>query len=285
MNDYKRIERAIVFIEEHALEQPSLADIARHIGISEFHFQRMFKRWAGISPKRFVQYLTAKRCGDLLRNEDSVLDAALDAGLSGSNRLHELMVNVYAMTPQSYRNQGQSIQIEYGWHPTPFGYCLLATTEMGVCWLSFHDDQSGIHELKSEWQAASFVENSKVTGNIVRQIFEGIYHEPQKIMLHVKGTNLQIRVWEALLGIESANDASYSEIARQVDRPQAVRAVASAVARNPVSFVIPCHRVIRKSGALGGYRWGLARKQVLRAWESAQGFASESKLDQAVNLD
>lgn len=270
MDNYKRIERAIEFIEDHALDQPSLQDIASHVGLSEFHFQRLFKQWAGISPKRYVQYLTAKVCGDLLRGQASVFDVALDAGLSGSGRLHELMVNVYAMSALEYRKHGHSLQIEYGWHHTPFGICLLACTDKGVCWLSFHDRENGLDELKKQWQAASFVENRKSTGSIVKQIFEHVFDEPQSIMVHVRGTNLQIRVWEALVNIPPAEHVSYSQVATSVNHPSAVRAVASAVGRNPVSYIIPCHRVIRRSGGLGGYRWGLSRKKVMQAWESAQ---------------
>lgn len=281
MNHYKRIERAIVYIEKHALEQPSLSDIAEHVGLSEFHFQRQFKRWAGISPKRFVQYLTAKHSGHLLRDAGSTLDVALDTGLSGSNRLHDLMVNVYAMTPEAYRKQGQFTQVEYGWHDTPFGVCLLGLTDKGVCWLSFHDDYTGLEELKTEWQAASFQENFESTGQIVKKIFTDAFEKPRTLMLHVKGTNLQIRVWEALLSIPPAQLVTYSQIAKHIEHPSAVRAVGSAVGRNPVSYVIPCHRVIRKSGALGGYRWGMARKQVLQAWESAQAMGSDSEQRQS----
>jgi len=269
MNDYKRIERAILFIEAHATEQPSLAVIAQHVGLSEGHFQRLFKRWAGISPKRFLQYLTAQHSAQLLRSAGSTLDIALQCGLSGSNRLHDLIVNIYAMSPKAYRQQGHSIHIEYGWHNTPFGLCLLGTTEKGVCWLSFHDKKTGLELLKHEWQAASLVENASATRHHVNALFEPVEHKPQTVLLHVKGTNLQIRVWEALLNIPPTESATYSQIAAAVNRPRAVRAVASAVGHNLVAYVIPCHRVIRKSGALGGYRWGLARKQVMQAWECA----------------
>ena len=278
MNQYKRIERAIVFIHKHVEQQPTLAEIANHIGLSEYHFQRQFKTWAGISPKRYLQYLTAQHCGQLLRGCGSELDVALDTGLSGSSRLHDLIVNVYAMTPQAYRKYGQFIRIRYGWHQTPFGHCLIGLTDKGVCWLSFHDDRSGLKELKHQWQAASFEEQADDTGVIIDQIFAKATQAPQTVMLHVKGTNLQIRVWEALLKIPAAQITTYSQMANEIGQPRAVRAVASAVGRNPVSFVIPCHRVIRKSGALGGYRWGLARKQVLHAWEQAQ--AIDARLDQ-----
>lgn len=277
MNDYKRIERAILFIEQNALEQPSLQDIANHVGLSEFHFQRLFKRWAGISPKRFVQYLTAQQCRVLLRGPESSLDVALDCGLSGPSRLHDLIVNIYAMTPEEYRRGGQSIVIEYGWHQTPFGWCLLAITDKGVCWMSFHDDRSGLEQLRKEWSAAAFHENPDATHEVAQRIFAGVREQPQSVMVHVKGTNLQVRVWEALLNIPRHDFATYSQIATNANHPRAVRAVASAVGRNMVAYVIPCHRVLRKSGALGGYRWGLPRKAVMNAWESAQLMHTESR--------
>ncbi len=271
-SNYQYIKNAILFIEDHVRQQPSLQEVADHVGLSMFHFQRLFTYWAGISPKRFMQYLTAQHCGNLLRKPSSALDTALDAGLSGPARLHELMVNVYAMTPEQYRRQGHSIKIEYGWQLTPFGFCLLARTKKGICWLSFHDrkDNDELAELSAFWPAASLEENANATGEIVKQIFERIYDQPQSISVHVKGTNLQIRVWEALLKIPLAESVSYSQVAIDVKHPRAVRAVASAVGRNPIGYIIPCHRVIRRSGALGGYRGGLPRKQVMQAWETAQ---------------
>ena len=270
MNDYNRIERSIHYLEEHFSEQPSLKQVASHVGLSEYHFQRLFKRWAGISPKRFVQYLTAQYSSALLRNSNPVLDVSLDSGLSSSSRLHELMVNIFAMTPEQYRKYGDSLSIDYGWHSTPFGICLAAATDKGLCWLSFHDDESGLSELRSEWNAAQFSENPCRTESIIKQAFSSEDDTNGSVILHVKGTNLQIRVWEALLKIPAGEVVSYSQIARNVDHPKAVRAVASAVGRNAISYLIPCHRVIRNTGALGGYRWGLTRKKAILAWEAAR---------------
>ena len=270
MNDYNRIERSIHYLEEHFSEQPSLKQVASHVGLSEYHFQRLFKRWAGISPKRFVQYLTAQYSSALLRNSKPVLDVSMDSGLSSSSRLHELMVNIYAMTPEQYRKHGASLSIDYGWYLTPFGTCLAAATEKGLCWLSFHDDESGLSELRSEWNAARLIENPCRTESIIKRAFSSEGDTNSSVMLHVKGTNLQIRVWEALLKIPAGEVVSYSQIARNVDHPKAVRAVASAVGRNAISYLIPCHRVIRNTGALGGYRWGLTRKKAILAWEAAR---------------
>ena len=272
MNDYQKIEQSIRYLEHNYVYQPTLSEIAEHVGLSEFHFQRLFKRWAGISPKRFVQYLSAQLSGQLLRESNGTLDVSLDSGLSGPSRLHDLMVNVYAMTPKEYRDYGETLIIEYGWHKTAFGQCLAAVTEKGLCWLSFHngDDEEGFHELQNEWPAASFVANAEKTKPIVDLIFRTEESDGNQILLHLKGTNLQIRVWEALLTIPPGDIVSYSQLAEMVDRPAAVRAVASAVGRNAISYVIPCHRVLRKSGNIGGYRWGTSRKRAMLAWDDAR---------------
>lgn len=269
MNDYEKIECAIHYLEENFADQPSLKQIANHIGLSEFHFQRVFKRWAGISPKRFVQYLTAQYSGALLRDSNSILNASLDAGLTSSSRLHDLIVNVYAMTPEEYKKFGKTVVVSYGWHVTPFGICLAAVTQRGLCWLSFHNQQSGLEDLHKEWRSATFTKNQSKTKKTVDQIFNMNGARTAPILLHLKGTNLQIRVWEALLKIPQGEIVSYSQVAQHVGNPKAVRAVASAVGRNSVSYVIPCHRVIRNTGALGGYRWGLRRKQAMLTWDAA----------------
>ena len=268
--DYQKIAASISYLDKHFAEQPSLKQIADHAGLSEFHFQRLFKRWAGITPKRFVQCLTAQYAGALLKQESSVLDASLEAGLSSTSRLHELFVNVYAMTPSEFRNQGQRLTIRYGCHETPFGFCLIGMTERGICWMSFTDGESQVKQLKAEWHGAELVESIADTAAVVERVFSRPRPTDEPFSLHLKGTNLQIRVWEALLKIPFGAVVSYSNVAKAVQRPDAVRAVASAVGRNPVSYIVPCHRVIRLSGALGGYGWGLTRKKAMLAWEQAQ---------------
>lgn len=270
IEDYRRIEKAILYIEERFPEQPSLKQIATHTGLSEYHFQRLFTRWAGISPKRFVQYLTAQFAGELLQQRGSLLDVSMDAGLSSTSRLHDLMVNVFAMTPDEYRRHGQGIIIFYGWHDSPFGHCLIGITARGVCWLDFYESIEDIQSMRSVWQGAHFIEDPKSTEPVAEYVFADSVRDDVALNLHIKGTNLQIRVWEALLRIPFGGITSYSDIAATVDHPRAVRAVASAIGNNPIAYVIPCHRVIRRSGALGGYASGLARKQALLAWEAAR---------------
>lgn len=273
ISDYERIERAIHYLEANYRQQPDLKQLARGAGLSEFHFQRLFRRWAGISPKRFVQYLTAGHAVQVLRKSCTNLDAAHDAGLSGGGRLHDLLVNIHAVTPGELKRAGEGLTIQYGFHPSPFGECLIGMTARGVCHLGFLQPANrrvAVAELASEWPRACLVETPRVTAPLARRLFtRGNGHAPG-IDLHVRGTNFQIKVWEALLRIPSGITLSYEELARQIHAPSATRAVASAVAHNPVGWLIPCHRVIRKSGALGGYRWGESRKKILLAWEAAK---------------
>jgi len=271
--DYTRIERAIRYLEQNYQQQPGLKELARGAGLSEFHFQRLFRRWAGISPKRFVQFLTAGHAVRMLRESRTNLEAAYDAGLSGGGRLHDLLVNFHAATPGELKRAGAGMTIQYGIHPSPFGECLIAVTARGVCHLGFMpaaDRRAVLAELTAEWPRARLEAAPRVTAPVARRLFTRGNGKAPGIGLHVRGTNFQIKVWEALLRIPPGCVASYEAIARRIHAPRAVRAVANAVAHNPVAWLIPCHRVIRKSGALGGYRWGATRKKVLLAWEAAQ---------------
>jgi AraC family transcriptional regulator of adaptative response/methylated-DNA-[protein]-cysteine methyltransferase len=271
--DYERIERAIRYLEKNYRRQPDLKELARGAGLSEFHFQRLFRRWAGISPKRFVQYLTAGHAVRMLCESRTNLDAAFDAGLSGSGRLHDLLVNFHAVTPGELKRAGAGLTIQYGFHPSPFGECLIAVTARGVCHLGFvppEGQRAALAELTADWPRARFEDAPRATAPIARRLFaRGNGHSPE-IDLHVPGTNFQIKVWEALLRIPPGSVVSYEDIAQRIRAPRAVRAVANAVAHNPVAWLIPCHRVIRKSGAMGGYRWGETRKKALLAWEAAR---------------
>ena len=271
--DYERIERAIRYLEENYRQQPNLKALAQGAGLSEFHFQRLFRRWAGISPKRFLQYLTAGYAVRMLRAAHTNLEVAYDAGLSGGGRLHDLLINLHAVTPGELKRAGAGLTIHYGFHASPFGECLIAVTTRGVCHLSFlsmEDRQAALTELAAEWPRAHIEEAPRVTAPLARQLFTRVNGHAPGIDLHVRGTNFQIKVWEALLRIPPGGVVSYEDLARHIHAPRAVRAVANAVAHNPVAWLIPCHRVIRKSGALGGYRWGETRKKVLLAWEAAQ---------------
>lgn len=272
-SDYRRIEKAITYLEEHALEQPSLNDVAEHINLSSYHFQRLFKSWAGVSPRRFLQYLTVENAKKLLRESSSVLETALDVGLSGPGRLHNLFVSVEAMTQGEFKDQGKDLIINYGFHPTPFGECLLAVTARGICHLSFIDPDTRplvLDVFRANWKESTLVENQESGREIVEQIFtqtRGKKQTPLKILL--KGTNFQIKVWEALLKIPEGTIVSYASLANQVGRPKAHRAVGTAVGHNPVGYLIPCHRVLRANGEIGGYHWGTARKRAILAREAA----------------
>jgi AraC family transcriptional regulator of adaptative response/methylated-DNA-[protein]-cysteine methyltransferase len=272
--DYRRIEKAIEFLAENYHQQPSLEEVARSVNLSEFHFQRLFRRWAGISPKRLVQFLTLEHAKQMLEESRSVLDAAYDAGLSSPSRLHDLFVTAEAMTPGEFKAKGAGLEISYGFHPSPFGECLLAVTERGICGLGFVGEggrEQTLEDFKRRWPAAQFQENPEKTGSYIDGIFTAKKRNgahPVKLLL--MGTNFQIKVWEALLRIPPGSVACYEDLARQVGKPSAARAVGSAVGRNPISFLIPCHRAIRKMGITGDYHWGAVRKKAILAWEAAR---------------
>lgn len=272
--DYERVERAIRYLETHFREQPGLADVARASGLSAFHFQRLFTRWAGISPKRFLQFLTAEYARGLLRESPGVLDAAFEAGLSGPGRLHDLIVSVHAATPGEVKARGAGLTIRYGVHPSPFGDCFIAITGKGICTFSFlagRGAAEAIGRLRNEWPEAKRIADPKTTGDTMKRIFDSS-KKGNATPLHafVKGTNFQVKVWEALVRIPPGFAVSYEDVASRIGDPKAVRAVGTAVGRNPVAFLIPCHRVIRKTGAFGYYGGGTARKMALLAWEGAK---------------
>lgn len=271
VTDYARVERAIQYLETHRLTQPSLSDVAHHVGLSEHHFQRLFRRWAGVSPKRFVQYLTAEHAKELLRSGSSVLDTTFEAGLSGPGRLHDLMVSVEAMTPGEYKRQGKGLTIRYGFHPTPFGEALVAITDRGVCELAFVDESdrtTALATCRERWALSNLIPDDAATLSTVSQIFD---RRPADgpIPLHVRGTNFQLRVWEALLRVPLGTATTYGAIADAIGRPRAFRAVGNAVARNTIGYLIPCHRALRRTGSFDAYRWGRTRKRAILAWESA----------------
>jgi AraC family transcriptional regulator of adaptative response/methylated-DNA-[protein]-cysteine methyltransferase len=270
MSDYERAARALTYLETHFEDQPSLAQTAAAVGLSPCHFQRLFRRWVGISPKRFVQNLTLNNAQRELRKGRSLLDTALAVGLSGPGRLHDLFVTLQGMTPAQYRNHGRQMDISYGVHPTPFGICLIGVTERGICWLSFGESKSdaGTAQMEQTWAASTFRRSQVLTGGYVKKIFPGagaLPNDPLPVL--VQGSEFQLRVWRALLGIPLGATASYGDLAKTVKVPHASRAVGTAVGRNPVSFLIPCHRVIRANGETGQYRWGSPRKKAMLRWE------------------
>ena len=273
-DDYRRIEKAIQFIEDHFKSQPSLDQIAASANLSRYHFDRLFKRWAGISPIQFVQFLTLDYTKHQLAESRSLLDTALAAGLSGPSRLHDLFVTFEAMTPGEFKKQGRGLQIEYGFCDSPFGKCLLATTERGICAFGFIDADrkaAAVEDLYQNWPESRFRENPAGIGPLVADIFTTAPNETRRpFNLLLKGTNFQVNVWKALLRIPEGRVVSYQDIAGLIGRPQSFRAVANAVAINPVAYLIPCHRVITKNGKIHQYRWGSARKKAILGWEAAR---------------
>lgn len=271
-SDYDRMAQIIDFLHDNFRTQPDLATIAAHVGLSEFHLQRLFRRWVGISPKRYVQYLTAEYARARLHESRDVLNTTYDAGLSSPGRLHDLTVNVYAMTPGEVKAGGAGITVTTGFHDTPFGECLIGTTTRGVCALRFvapGGRDAVLDEVHEEWPHATFTPDDAATQPVVARIFGGT-DAPQSISLLVKGTNFQIRVWEALLRIPPGALVTYGDVAAYLGSPGAARAVGSAVGRNPIAYLIPCHRVIRRNGIIGEYRWGTTRKRAMIGWEATQ---------------
>ena len=272
-SDYARVEQAIRFLEVNFRRQPGLDEIADSVHLSKYHFQRLFKRWAGISPTQFLQFLTIEYTKKRLRESRSILDATLDAGLSSPSRLHDLFVTFQAITPGEYKGQGAGLQIAYGFHDTPFGRCLLATTQRGICALHFvqeGDVALALEPLTRHWPQAALEERSSETQPLVDRIFAPVRgDDPQPFHLLLKGTNFQVRVWQALLTIPSGAMLSYQDVAAYVGQPGASRSVGSAVARNPIAYLIPCHRVISRAGQIQRYRWGAARKKAMLAWEAS----------------
>jgi AraC family transcriptional regulator of adaptative response/methylated-DNA-[protein]-cysteine methyltransferase len=273
LRDYRRVEAVIRFLEAHAGEQPSLQAAADAVGLSEFHLQRLFRRWAGVSPKRFLQYLTVEHAKRALRDGLSVLATAYEAGMSGPGRLHDLFVAVEAVTPGEYRSLGRSLAIRYGFAPSPFGECLLAVTERGVCALEFVADsgrEAAVERLARSWSDARLVRDDHRAVTLAARIFEPVGEHRQPVTLVLKGTNFQLKVWQALLRIPAGAATSYGALAEAIDQPGSARAVGGAVGKNPIAYLIPCHRVLRESGRFGGYRWGTERKQAMLGWEAAR---------------
>lgn len=266
---YDLIAEAIRHLEDNTGDQPSLEAIAARIGVSPTHFQKMFSQWVGVSPKRYLQYLTLDHAKGLLRDRFTVLDATMETGLSSPGRLHDLFVRWEAMTPGEYAQGGEGLKIAYGFFQSPFGEVVATGTDRGLCGMGFVGDigrELALKDLSSRWPKASYHEAPNMIGEWVQAAFG----QGGEAKLHLIGAPFQIKVWEALLQIPSGHVTTYSEIARVIDRPKAVRAVGTAVGRNPISWLIPCHRALRKSGGLGGYHWGLPVKRAMLAYESAR---------------
>ncbi len=271
--DYSRIARAIRYIETNVHRQPDLTELAAHVGLSEYHFQRLFTRWAGISPKRFLQFLTKENAKSWLARSGNLLDATYGAGLSSPGRLHDLFVQTEAVTPGEYKTKGMGVDIAYGFHPSPFGLCLLALTGRGICFLAFVDSDrsSALEGLRRSWPNANLTEDPARTFPVVGRIFSPPNgRSPAFFPLHLRGTNFQIKVWEALLRLPLGSVTTYQALAEQLSSSEAARAVGNALAHNPVAYLIPCHRVLQKTGHFGNYRYGSTRKKAILGWEMAR---------------
>ena len=275
--DYGVVRRAIRFLSESWTDQPDLEALADHLGLSTAHVQRLFTRWCGLSPKAFLQAITIDHARGLLSGSASVLEAAHEVGLSGGGRLHDLFVTHEAMTPGEVKRRGEGLSVSYGFHPTPFGEGLLFATERGVAGLAFVDKDAGqsreaaLADMTKRWPAAKFGEQPERTAPFIARIFEpGRWQKDMPVRLVLIGTDFEVRVWETLLRIPMGRAVTYADIARHLGQPTASRAVGSAVGRNPISFVVPCHRVLRSDGGLGGYHWGLTRKRALIGWETGR---------------
>ncbi|MFT6164117.1 MAG: AraC family transcriptional regulator of adaptative response [Zhongshania aliphaticivorans] len=272
--NYQRVAKAIRYLAERQLAQPGLAELANYVGLSEYHLQRVFAEWAGISPKQFLQFLTKERAKQQLRS-NSVQGAALNSGLSGSSRLHDLMIKAECMTPGEYRRLGAGLQITYGVQQSLFGCCLIAQTGRGVCKVAFFDQASDepavVQELQKEWPAAELLRDQETVGSVFTRIFSGATASTAPLRVLLKGSEFQLKVWEALLAIPEGEVCSYQQLAGAMGVASSVRSVASAIARNHIAYLIPCHRVIRSTGEFSQYRWGAERKQAILVHEAARG--------------
>lgn len=270
--DYSRIAEAIEYINNNYREQPDLDEVAQNIHLSPFHFQRMFTNWAGVSPKKFLQFITVEHAKKILQqSKTSISDAAFETGLSGTGRLHDLFVNIEGMTPGEYKNGGKELLINFQFSDSPFGPVLIASTPKGICYMAFADDkQKAFEELKQQFPNASFTEKGDELQSNALSIFEADWSRLNKIKLHLKGTDFQLKVWNMLLKVPMGSLTTYGTLAQKIDNPAASRAVGSAVGDNPVAFLIPCHRVIQSTGVLGNYHWGSTRKTAMVGWESVK---------------
>jgi AraC family transcriptional regulator of adaptative response/methylated-DNA-[protein]-cysteine methyltransferase len=273
MTDYERIEQAIGYLKRHHLRQPDLEEVAQAVHLSPFHFQKLFKEWAGVSPKKFLQYISVTHARQLLRRDQSLFQTSLELGLSGPGRLHDLFLHIEGMTPGTYKKGGAGLTIRYRFAVTVFGEALVATTDLGLCHLAFVQDRDeDLQALFASFPEASFLPASDAVQEQALRFLTGTEPDLPRIKLHLKGTPFQLKVWQALLQIPTGSLATYAEIAGKIQLPAASRAVGSAVGANPVAFLIPCHRVIRATGIIGEYRWGSLRKTAMLGWESSRLF-------------
>jgi AraC family transcriptional regulator, regulatory protein of adaptative response / methylated-DNA-[protein]-cysteine methyltransferase len=270
--DFDRIANAIDFLKNNFVQQPSLDEVAGHVNMSPFHFQKMFTEWAGVSPKKFLQYITISHAKSMLRDREkqaTLFDAAIETGLSGTSRLHDLFVNIEGMTPGDYKNAGEYLNIEYSFANTHFGKIIIASTQKGICHIAFvNDEMDAIKFLQKSFSKSTLLLQKNIQHKNVTDFFSNNLNQKEKINLHLKGTAFQLKVWETLLTIPTGKLTTYGAIANAIENPKASRAVGSAIGDNPIAFLIPCHRVIQSTGIFGGYMWGEKRKAAIIGWEA-----------------
>lgn len=270
---YLKIKEAIAYLDKHFKEQPSLDRVAEAVHLSPFHFQRVFKEWVGVSPKKYLQYLSTQYTKAILKEQPGarLFDVADEAGFSGTSRLHDLFVTIEGMTPGEFKHGGEHLSITYQCKETLFGNVFVASTPKGICFLSFIENKrSGLEELKDQFPKAKYTEGESIHHNNALAIFNKDWTDLKEVKLHLKGSDFQLKVWEALLKIPSGSLHTYGQIASSIQKPKASRAVGTAIGNNPIAFLIPCHRVIQSSGHIGGYRWNPLRKKVMIGWELAK---------------
>ena len=270
--NFQRVAEAIEYLTQNFKEQPGLDEVARKVHLSPFHFQRLFSEWAGVSPKKFLQFLTIDYAKDLLKEKDATLfDAAFETGLSGTGRLHDLFVNIEGMTPGEFKNGGAALSIHYSFAESPFGNVLVASTQKGICHMAFADDeQKAFQALQYKFPNATYRQMVDLIQQNALYIFTHDWSKLDQVKLHLKGTEFQLKVWETLLKIPMGGLSTYKTIATEIEHPKAMRAVGSAIGQNPIAFIIPCHRVIQSAGTFGNYHWGATRKSAMIGWEAAR---------------
>jgi len=278
--NYNRIAEAINYIQQNFTEQPTLDEIAKKVHLSPYHFQRLFTEWAGVSPKKFLQYISLQHAKQILNNTQSTLfDTAYQTGLSGTGRLHDLFVKIEGMTPGEYKNKGENLSINYSYEESLFGKILVASTNKGICYMGFSDEKNiAFSELEKRFPKAKFIQQTDEIQQNALLIYTQDWSKINQIKLHLKGTDFQLKVWEALLKIPMGNLATYGNIAKEIQKPKASRAVGTAISSNPIAYLIPCHRVIQSTGIFGGYMWGTIRKTAIIGWEASKINATNMSL-------
>lgn len=270
--NYNRIATAIEYIHTHFKQQPSLEELAQQVHLSPFHFQRLFSEWAGTTPKKFLQYISTEHAKKLLKEQQATLfDTAIELGLSGTGRLHDLFINIEGMTPAEYKNGGKQLYINYSYAESPFGSLIIASTQKGICYMAFEEDETkALKDLQIQFPNAVYQQKLDMLQQNALYIFQHDWSHLKNIKLHLKGTDFQLKVWETLLKIPMGKLSTYGNIARKLENANASRAVGTAIGSNPVAYLIPCHRVIQSTGQIGGYMWGPTRKAAIIGWESAK---------------